>query len=182
MKKLLLILICLFLSFESKSDEILLKIKCKTPLSGITFDTRRDDKNYSPDTILLNSHIEIVLSKDIILTLTKEMIDSDNRVINFKWGKENKNMTLIRIVRARGLWFQDDDLSKSDKDGYNIHEFHLTLDKMKLFYNRIVERGIFGNPPFDITNSIYSTTCKDITNNDNPPIPKNISPELPNTG
>ena len=71
MKKLLLILICLFVSFEGKSDEILLKIKCKTPLSGITFDTRRDDKNYSPDTILSNTHIENVLSKDIILTLKK---------------------------------------------------------------------------------------------------------------
>ena len=182
MKKLLLILICLFVSFEVKSDEILLKIKCKTPLSGITFDTRRDDKKYHLDTILLNSTRENVLSKDIVLTLTRNMIDLDNRVINFKWGNENKDMSLIRIVKGRGLWFRDDELSKSDKEGYNLHEYHLTLDRMKLFYNKIVERGFYGEPPFDITNSIFSTNCEDITNTDNPPIPKNISPELPNAG
>ena len=182
MKKLLLIWICLLVSFEVKSDEILLKIKCKTPLSGIIFDTRRDNKKYHPDIILGNSNLETVLSKDIVLTLTRDMIDSDNRVINFKWGEENKDMPLIRIVKGRGLWFRDDELSKSDKDGYNLHEYHLTLDRMKLFYNRIVERGFYGEPPFDITNSIFSTDCENITDNKNPPIPKDISPELPNTG
>ena len=41
------------------------------------------------------------------------------------------------------------------------------------FYRRIIEEA---------ENSIYSTDCKNLTNNKNPPIPKDISPELPKTG
>ena len=176
MKKLLLILICLFVSFEVKSEEILFKLKCITPLNGITFDTRvQYDKDY------IEEKERRFFLEDIILTLTNEGYTSDPSVINFKSGKEERKIPFISF-KGRSFFFEDNKLTKFDERGYNIYQFHLTLDKMKLFFTRVVSRGLYGNPPFNITTSIYSTDCKNITDNKNPPIPKNISPELPNTG
>ena len=149
--KIKLLTICFFLFTSQVFANDNYKIICDGVLKGVTIDSR--SKN--PDTPRDDS---ISDKGNIIITLSKSL--SEKGKLNFEWGSEKGERDIIGFYGENSNAILFDGGSKFDKDGYNMRNYHLNLDRMKLYYNRTTERGLLGKAPFDITTSIYVTNCK----------------------
>ena len=149
--KIKLFTICFFLFTSQVFAEQSFKVTCDGTLKGVTIDSR----NKNPDTPRNDS---ISDKGNIKITISKSL--SEKGKLFFEWGSEKSERDVIGFYGENSNAILFDGGSKFDKDGYNMRHYHLNIDKMKLYYNRTTERGMFGKSPFDITTSIYVTNCK----------------------